>query len=128
MNGLSFKIDAVTGDFVPSADGWYEEDTTATSAVHCQLTHHRDAWPAAPDDGSLLHLAHELGDGPDGQEFVDLETRRALAVLVDDGLIESALVTVARTDIGRLFVRTSYRDLSTGERVDDEIIPATGGG
>ncbi len=123
---LAFTINPETGDLIDSADGWFEEDATASSAVQCQLTHQRNAWVGDPDAGSELHKVFEMGDGDDGQEFIRLELQRGLGVLSREQLIGNVQVEVQRADPGVVYAETSYLDLTSGQVVDQVVNPYGG--
>jgi hypothetical protein len=124
--GLAFTPDPISGDLIESADGWWAEDETATAAVHCQLTHELDACPQDPNSGTRLGKAFELGDGPDGVEFVVVELQRTMGVLAEDSLIGQLEVAADRTAAGRVEGQTSYRDLLSGQRIDLNVDPFDG--
>lgn len=128
MGGKDFTLDPVTLDLVPSDDGWFEMDSTAVAAVVYQLEHEKDAWDGDPDAGSLVKKALELGATVDAQQYVLVETERALGVLAADDLISDVQVKSEASQFGRLVARTSFRDNSTGDRLAGVVDPFRAGG
>jgi len=120
---LDFEFDLATGDLVDAEDGGFASTATAAPAVYLQLRQHYDEWPPDPESGSRLHLAKDQGDGPDGEAFLETETRRAFAMLEADGSLSNLEVGVERSATGRIAVATSYVDTTSGLVVDDLLDP-----
>lgn len=126
MAVLDFKIDPTTGDLVESEDGWFEEVDSSETAVYMALFHRYNEWWGDPDAGSRLHLAHDQGDGIAGRAFLEQETQRAVAPLVAEGYIADVTSKATRTQVGRIVVELSYRDLKSGQAVELELSPFGG--
>lgn len=123
MWDLSF--DPNSGDLIRDDAGGWEVTTTADTAVLNQLTIHRGAWWGNPAIGSLYFDRDRFASAP--AELVAAEARRALAVLVADGLIADVQVIAEESSkAGRVNARTLYRVVETGENVA-AVVPVLGG-
>ncbi|MCA9678842.1 MAG: hypothetical protein KC464_27685 [Myxococcales bacterium] len=121
-----YVIDPATGDLVEDDEGWFLETDTAAPRVYAQLALRFGQWWGDPQAGSRLHEATAFGDSPAGERFLESEVRRALEPLILAGLIDDVQVTAARTQPGRLVTELSYRDLTSGQVVDQVVDPFGG--
>lgn len=121
-----YVIDPATGDLVEDDEGWFAETETAAPRVYAQLALRFGQWWGDPQAGSRLHEATTFGDSPAGERFLESEVRRALEPLILAGLIDDVQVTAARTQPGRLVTELSYRDLTSGQVVDQVVDPFGG--
>lgn len=110
------KFDPVSKDLIDSTDGWFEETDTSETAVWLQLESHHDAWWGDPGAGSRLHDLRSFQRDP--ETLLAIEADRALAVLVEAGLIANVDVLVEPGRPGRYNVATRCRDVSSGQLVD----------
>lgn len=124
MSSLSFVIDVETGDLVDSDDGWFDENDRADAAVYCQAEQEYNAWLGDHTSGSERdRLRSEFDDEQGAISFAN-DTSRFMGVLVSDGLIDSLAVATEQPEVnGRIHVRSSYRDLASGQIIDELIDP-----
>lgn len=112
---MELALDPVTRDYVDDGRGGFAEDRSSMPLVLHQLHERLGQWWGDPDAGSELHRLHQLGDSEQGRAELGNITQRALRPLAELGVISSLEVVVGRDELGRVLVRTSWQDLSTGE-------------
>lgn len=117
---FGFAIDPVLRDLVIGTNGSFETVTHSGPAVILQLQSHLNKWWGDASAGSRLHDLNAFQRNP--AVLVADEARRALGMLVDVGRIADVEVSATEDrSIGRSYVRTRFRDVSTGQRVDTLI-------
>ena len=124
FGALDQEIDPVTRDYVDTTDGAWLETAASRAAVMMQLEIRYNEWHVDPDAGSRIPAMLESGDPVTAQEVVD-ETRRALQVLVVDGVISDLSVEEGELDqdTGRFEVLLTYTDVVTGHAVEAVFSP-----
>lgn len=116
------RFDPVTMDLVDDGVGGFEVVTSAATAVMHQMLCHFDEWWGDAEMGSRLHRL-ELFIAAPGDLIAD-ECLRALRVLEAAGRITDLTAEATETAPGRVDVRTSYRDMRSGQPVDLTLTPA----
>lgn len=119
------ELDPVTRDYIDvEGDGWAETESSRT-AVMLQLEIRYGEWFVDPEAGSRIPEMLESGDPVLPEELVD-ETRRALQLLVDDGIIADLAVGIGEYDDeqSRIEIAISYTDRSSGHAVDLVFSPS----
>lgn len=108
-------LDYVDANF----DGAWAETESSRTAVMMQLSIRYGEWFVDPDAGSRIPAMLEAGEPVLPAEIVD-EARRALQLLVNDGVISDVAVAVGEFDSaeGRLQINISYTDQTSGQPVD----------
>jgi hypothetical protein len=116
---LDQDLDPVTHDYVDTADGAWAETATSRTAVQCQLSTRFNSWPRDPDMGTQLQEWLENGVPITPAMVID-DTRRALQLVVEDGLIADLEVEIGSFDIdaGALEVECTYTDVLAGYVVE----------
>jgi hypothetical protein len=117
-------INPITGDYIKTANGEWEEIEDGRTAVFIMLELELGASAYDPQDGTRIAAARRSGD-PITPELLLAETERAAGLLVRDGAITDLRVAV-RDSAGDLLVdqrggpvvSVSYRDQTTGSPVD----------
>lgn len=119
FGGYDQEVDPATGDYVDTTDGAWSETQTSRTAVMMQLEIRYGEWHVDPDAGSRIPAMLETGDPITPQMMVD-ETRRALQLLVDDGIIADLSVQAGTFDPanGRLDLEIAYTDTWSNSAVE----------
>lgn len=119
FGGFDQELDPTSSDYTDTDDGAWGETASSRSAVMCQLSIRYNSWPADPDAGVRLYEMLESGD-PVTPDMVEDDTKRAMQVLVDDGIVADLAVDVGAFDVeaGRLEVNLSYTDVASGHTVE----------
>ncbi len=119
------EIDQDTHDYIDTDDGAWSETEDSRTAVMLQLEieYGRCWWD--PDAGSRLN---ELltSDVPTDADTLAVEVRRALGVLVGEGIIADLVVEVAGEEVGTVELHLSYTDRASGSTVDGSYNPYGG--
>lgn len=112
-------VDPNTRDYVDTSEGAWAETESSRTAVMLQLEIRYGEWFVDPLAGSRIPAMLESGEPVSPEEVVD-ETRRALQVLVDDGIISELSVALGDFDLaaGSMDLELSYTDMSSGHVVD----------
>lgn len=119
FGNLDQELDPATLDYVDTDDGGWSETASSRTAVMMQLSIRYNTWPADPDAGTRVPEMLESGE-PVTPEMVVDDTRRALQVLVEDGIISDLSVQTGSIDeeTGALEVAIDYTDVVTGHVVE----------
>ncbi len=124
---LDQEIDPATLDYIDTdaEDGAWAETESSRTAVMMQLEIRYGEWFVDPEAGSRIPAMLETGDPVLPAEIVD-EVRRALQLLVDDGIIADLIVLLGDSDDAseRVAVAISYTDRSSGHAVDLVFSPS----
>jgi hypothetical protein len=122
---LDQELDPATLDYIDTADGAWAETESSRTAVMLQLDIRYGEWWVDPEAGSRIPAMLESGDPVLPEELVD-ETRRALQLLVDDGIIADLDVALGEYDAeqSRVAIAIAYTDRSSGHAVDLVYIPS----
>lgn len=130
MSSNDQEIDPVSGDYKRTTDGEWSETVDSRSTVLLMIAIEHGASPFDPSDGTTIAAKAAAGD-PITPEDVRAETLRVGEVLRAAGILDDFEVDVRdsqgnilRDQAGRLLVRTSFRDLSSGSTV--ELVHRTG--
>jgi len=123
---LDQLIDPLTLDYVDTDDGEWLETADSRTMVMCQIEMRLGEDFAAPDDGTRIKALLEDPDFIVTPAVVVAETRRALQVLVDAGIIgeldfgatEDTHGNMIVDEAGRFVLALSWRDLASGSPVD----------
>lgn len=119
---LDLQIDPITRDLIDTDDGVWLESNDSRTGVLFQLESTYAAWWADARSGSRIKaIIRDPGLGG-VNEIVD-ETRRALQLFVDDGVISDLVVASDRDEGGRVAVLLSYRDRASARPVDLAYVP-----
>ena len=113
---LDMVIDPVTLDYVDTDDGEWLETADSRTLVMIQIEMRLGEDFFAPEDGTRIKALLETGD-PVTDQLAVLETRRALQVLVDAGIISEVQVT-SKFEGELLTIICNWRDLASGSPVD----------
>lgn len=129
---LDQEVDPVTKDFIDTANGAWSETPDSRSIVLCQIDLELGASYHTPGDGTTIAAMRQTGE-PLTTGAVEVDLRRALGILVRDGVIADLEVNGRDEDgrqlvdeAGRAAFELRYRDLATGSIVDLVYRP-TGG-
>jgi hypothetical protein len=125
---LDMALDPITLDYIDTDDGEWLEVSDSRTMVMIQLEQRLGESWESPGDGTSIQAELEEGD-PVTPEFIAAEYERALALLVQDGLIADVVIAPVRDDFGnpivdeagRFLMNVSWRDLPTGSIVDDFV-------
>lgn len=119
------ELDPTSGDYVDAVEGAWSETESSRTAVMLQLEIRYGEWWVDPEAGSRIPAMLESGDPILPDELVD-ETRRALQLLVDDGIITELDVALGEYDAeqSRVDIAISYVDRSSGHAVDLVFSPS----
>jgi hypothetical protein len=120
---FDMAIDPTTRDYIDTPDGAWAETEDSRTAVMLQLDCHYGQWFADPNAGSRIREMM-MGDPVTSTALVD-EVKRALQLLVDDGIIADLEVSIADEDSvrGYLELNISYTDRASGHVVDVAYSP-----
>lgn len=116
------SLDQVTLDYIDgTANGedlgeWHEDEDSRT-AVRMILEIEYAKWWGNPLDGSRIKELLTRRRPATGEELRD-ETKRALQVLVDDGVITDLNVTLDKDESERTVLLLTYRERNTGRAID----------
>jgi hypothetical protein len=121
---LDQDLDPVTRDYIDTVDGAWAETASSRAAVMMQLEIRYNEWHVDWTAGSRIPAMLE-GEDPVTPDMVVDETRRALQVLVEDGLIADVSVAAGAFDdeAGRLEVEVGYTDVVSGHAVAFTFVP-----
>jgi hypothetical protein len=124
FGGIDQDIDPSTRDYIDTADGAWSETATSRAAVMMQLEIRYNEWHVDWTAGSRISAMLE-GEDPVTPQMVVDEARRALQVLVEDGVIADLSVGVRSfdEDAGRLELDVAYTDVVSGLAVGLTFIP-----
>lgn len=119
------EIDQETRDYIDTSDGAWSEVEDSRTAVMLQLEIEYGKWHADPDAGSRIAelLTSEV---PTDAATLALEVRRALGVLVSEGVIADLVVEVANEEWGSVELHLLYTDRASGQSVDGAYYPFGG--
>lgn len=119
---FDMEIDPESRDYIDTTDGEWSETEDSRTAVMMQLDIRYGEWHADPDAGSRINALVESGMLMSDAGILQLvdEARRALQVLVDDGIIADLTVDTGDIDFGagRVELTILYTDRSSGHVVD----------
>lgn len=123
---LDLVLDPVTGDYIDTEDGEWLESADSRMAVIIALETEYGASPFDWTHGTRIKAALRNSKGdPLSMDFVGAETRRALSLLVELGIIGELRVQVTDRagnylvdESGRGTVLVYWRDLASGSPVD----------
>lgn len=119
------EIDQETRDYIDTDDGAWSETEDSRTAVMLQLEIEYGKWWVDPDAGSRIAEMLLSGD-PTDAETLAVEVRRALGVLVGEGIIADLVVEVASEEWGFVELHLSYTDRASGSTVDGSYMPFGG--
>lgn len=113
------ELDPATGDYVDTSDGAWSETASSRTAVMLQLEIRYSEWWIDPEAGSRIPAMLEADEPAEPEEILD-EAKRALQMLVVDGIIADLSVELGTVDRGGGFMELliSYTDMSSGHVVD----------
>lgn len=113
-----FKLDE-KGNFIRDGKGGWATTDTAETAVRLQQEMHYGKWWGAPGRGSRNTDPRNLTASDRLAAAID-EERRTLRVLELDGRIADVRVIGEQPQPGRIVLRSTFRDVSTGETLRPE--------
>ncbi|MGE0547625.1 MAG: hypothetical protein AB7O24_01175 [Kofleriaceae bacterium] len=118
------EIDPDTRDYIDTADGAWAETESSRSAVMLQLEIRYGEWWVDPEAGSRIPAMLESGEPVTPEQIAD-EARRALQMLVVDGVIADLAVSIGETDddAGVMELQIVYTDMSSGHPVQLSYSP-----
>lgn len=118
------EIDPGSLDYVDTTEGAWAETASSRTAVMCVLSVRYNSWPPDPEIGVLLYEWFESGTDITPEMVVD-DTRRALQLLVADGMIADLAVAVETFDLDSraAVIAASYTDVSSGHVVEFQFSP-----
>lgn len=118
------EIDPASRDYIDEDDGSWSETEDSRTAVMLQLDIEYGQWFADPEAGSRIKEMLRSGDPITTGQLVD-EVKRALQLLVDDGIIADLQVGVVEEDDARGYVglELTYTDRASGHVVDVAYSP-----
>lgn len=119
------EIDQETRDYIDTDDGAWSETEDSRTAVMLQLEIEYGKCWWDPDAGSRLAELLTSGDPTDAATLA-VEVRRALGVLVTEGIISDLIVEVGSEEVGAVELHLSYTDRASGSTVDGMYHPFGG--
>lgn len=119
------EIDQQTHDYIDTDDGAWSETQDSRTAVMMQLEIEYGRWWVDPDAGSRIK-ALLTSEVPADAQSLAVETKRALGVLVAEGIISDLTVTILNEEYGLVELGLTYSDRASGQTVDGVYLPFGG--
>ncbi len=116
------EIDQETRDYIDTSDGAWSETEDSRTAVMLQLEIEYGKCWWDPDAGSRISDLLTAAEPTDAQTLA-VEVRRALGVLVSEGIIADLIVEIAAEEWGAVELHLSYTDRASGSVVDGSYLP-----
>lgn len=116
-----FAFDPITRDLIDDGKGGFEMTSTAATMVMHQTWCHYNEWWGDETLGSKFHDLSAFQAKP--EVMAPDEAKRAFGVIVARGRIANLMVVAQVQGPGRIFVQSTFRDVSTGQVVTTFATP-----